>query len=646
MDIKLKSLMCNNFKGIKHITINADGKNISVFGDNGTGKTSLFDAFLWLLFDKDSSNRKDFGIKTLDEKGEVIHGLEHEVFAVLLVDDKELSLRKIYKEKWTKRRGEAERILTGHETNYWVDDVPVKKSEYQNRISELINEDVFKLLTNIFYFNQYLKWQERRELLLQIAGDVSDEVVFASSDKLKELKAVIGDKSINDYKKIINERITKLNNEIKMIPVRIDEIKRGMPDLNGDIDYDRLETLRESIKNQIENIDRELTNANKSIQAYRQKQSELFNLKQQLFDLKRKLEYEVSREFIEAENKKLRLQEQILIYNRNLEAEQRYVDSSKSVLAKLEKEITDLRKQWEEVNAEKFEGPGEDMRCHTCGQTLPQKMIEETITKMEENFKKDKRRRLADISTAGKTKAAEKKNLEENIAKINSDIAEIKNKIETIQKEINSIVTPEKQEIDYSKHPEYLDLQNRIAALESELNQPVENHTDKLLKEKRELTAELEQINSTLNNRDVIESSKKRIEELRKHERDIADRILDMEKKQYLIEEFIKTKVNILESSINSKFKYARFKMFNVLVNGALEECCETLVDGVPFADANTASKINIGLDIINTLTKYYGITAPIFIDNRESVNDLIETDSQIVNLVVSKDKRLKVEVE
>lgn len=646
MDIKLKSLMCNNFKGIKHITINADGKNISVFGDNGTGKTSLFDAFLWLLFDKDSSNRKDFGIKTLDEKGEVIHGLEHEVFAVLLVDDKELSLRKIYKEKWTKRRGEAERILTGHETNYWVDDVPVKKSEYQNRISELINEDVFKLLTNIFYFNQYLKWQERRELLLQIAGDVSDEVVFASSDKLKELKAVIGDKSINDYKKIINERITKLNNEIKMIPVRIDEIKRGMPDLNGDIDYDRLETLRESIKNQIENIDRELTNANKSIQAYRQKQSELFNLKQQLFDLKRKLEYEVSREFIEAENKKLRLQEQILIYNRNLEAEQRYVDSSKSVLAKLEKEITALRKQWEEVNAEKFEGPGEDMRCHTCGQTLPQKMIEETITKMEENFKKDKRRRLADISTAGKTKAAEKKNLEENIAKINSDIAEIKNKIETIQKEINSIVTPEKQEIDYSKHPEYLDLQNRIAALESELNQPVENHTDELLKEKRELTAELEQINSTLNNRDVIESSKKRIEELRKHERDIADRILDMEKKQYLIEEFIKTKVNILESSINSKFKYARFKMFNVLVNGALEECCETLVDGVPFADANTASKINIGLDIINTLTKYYGITAPIFIDNRESVNDLIETDSQIVNLVVSKDKRLKVEVE
>lgn len=362
MDIKLKSLMCNNFKGIKHITINADGKNISVFGDNGTGKTSLFDAFLWLLFDKDSSNRKDFGIKTLDEKGEVIHGLEHEVFAVLLVDDKELSLRKIYKEKWTKRRGEAERILTGHETNYWVDDVPVKKSEYQNRISELINEDVFKLLTNIFYFNQYLKWQERRELLLQIAGDVSDEVVFASSDKLKELKAVIGDKSINDYKKIINERITKLNNEIKMIPVRIDEIKRGMPDLNGDIDYDRLETLRESIKNQIENIDRELTNANKSIQAYRQKQSELFNLKQQLFDLKRKLEYEASREFIEAENKKLRLQEQIIIYNRNLEAEQRYVDSSKSVLAKLEKEITDLRKQWEEVNAEKFEGPGEDMR--------------------------------------------------------------------------------------------------------------------------------------------------------------------------------------------------------------------------------------------------------------------------------------------
>jgi DNA repair exonuclease SbcCD ATPase subunit len=646
MDIRLKSLICNNFKGIQHFELHADGKNVSVYGDNGTGKTSLFDAFLWLLFDKDSSNRKDFGIKTVDERGEVIHGLEHEVSAVLLIDDKELSLRKVYQEKWTKRRGEADRLLTGHETNYWIDDVPVKKSEFTDKIAGLINEDVFKLLTNVLYFNQHLKWQERRELLLQIAGDVSDEVVFASSDKLQELKAVIGTRSIDDYKKIIKERITKLNNEIKLIPVRIDEIKKGMPELSSDIDYDGLEALRESLKKQIEDIDKQLADVNTPTQIYRQKQSDLFELKQQLFDLERKLEREASKGFAEAESKKFRLQEQIVAYNRNLEAEQRYVESCKSLVAKLDKEIIYLRKQWGEVNAERFERPGGDMRCQSCGQTLPLQKIEETIAKMEENFEKDKSRRLADISSIGKAKAAEKQNLEESIAKASSSIADLMSKIEAAQKEINSIVTPEKQEIDYSKHPEYLELQTRIAALETELNQPAENHTDDLLKKKRELAAELQQVNSTLNNRDVIENSKKRIEELRKHERDVADMILDMEKKQYLIEEFIKAKVNILESSINSKFKYARFKMFSVLVNGALEECCETLVDGVPFADANTASKINIGLDIINTLTKHYGITAPIFVDNRESVNELIKTDSQVVNLIVSKDKKLKVEVQ
>lgn len=113
-----------------------------------------------------------------------------------------------------------------------------------------------------------------------------------------------------------------------------------------------------------------------------------------------------------------------------------------------------------------------------------------------------------------------------------------------------------------------------------------------------------------------------------------------------MTEEFVRTKVHLLEEKINSKFKYARFKLFKDQINGGLEETCETLYEGVPYSSGlNNAARINVGLDIINTLNDYYGITAPIFVDNSEAVTKLINTNSQILSLIVSeKDKQLRVE--
>ena len=148
-----------------------------------------------------------------------------------------------------------------------------------------------------------------------------------------------------------------------------------------------------------------------------------------------------------------------------------------------------------------------------------------------------------------------------------------------------------------------------------------------------------------LNNRDVAERTRARIEELKAEERQLAAQISVLEGHRYLIELFIKVKVNLLEDSINSRFRTVKFKLFDVQINGAVVECCETMINGVPWADANNAGRVNAGLDIINTLSGHYGVSAPIFIDFRESVNELIETNSQIINLVVSQDPKLRVEV-
>jgi AAA15 family ATPase/GTPase len=183
-EIRLLSLSLKNFKGIRQFTLQANGQDVKVYGDNATGKTTLFDAFVWLLFDKDSQNKKDFAIKTLDKDGQVLHGLEHEVEGVFLIDGKQLSLRKVFSEKWTKKRGSAEKQFSGHTTEYYIDGVPLKKKEYDQLISDLIDEDVFKLLTNPSYFNEQLHWQDRRKILLQVCGDITDEEVIASNAEL------------------------------------------------------------------------------------------------------------------------------------------------------------------------------------------------------------------------------------------------------------------------------------------------------------------------------------------------------------------------------------------------------------------------------------------------------------------------------
>lgn len=114
-----------------------------------------------------------------------------------------------------------------------------------------------------------------------------------------------------------------------------------------------------------------------------------------------------------------------------------------------------------------------------------------------------------------------------------------------------------------------------------------------------------------------------------------------------MCEEFIRTKVELLEGSINNKFAGSiSFKLFNKQINGGLNECCEATVNGVPFSNANTASQINAGLSIVNTLCNHFDVQAPIFIDNAESVNKIGETDSQLIKLIVSLDNTLKVEVE
>src|SRR5699024_10592144 len=299
--IKLLNLKLTNFKGIKSFELNANGEDMKVFGENATGKTTIFDAFVWLLFGKDSQNSTQFEIKTLRD-GKPIHKLNHEVEATLLVNGQELTLKKVYKEKWTKKRGSVTESFSGHTTDYYIDGVPSKKKEYDEMIGSIVNEDVFKLLTNPLYFNEQLKWQDRRKTLLEIAGDITDEEIISSNESLAKLTEILGNRSIDDHKKVIVAKRKEINQELERIPIRIDEINRNLPDVSGlndeeietklndlsskiDAKNEQINNLRNGskvneIKKQISDIDLQIANVRN--EHTQNEQQELFKLKTRL----------------------------------------------------------------------------------------------------------------------------------------------------------------------------------------------------------------------------------------------------------------------------------------------------------------------------------------------------------------------------
>src|SRR3972149_3066745 len=140
--VTIKKLTLINFKGIKSLSIDFKPEGLSVFGDNETGKTTLIDSFLWNLFGKDSTDRKDFNVKTLDKNNQAIPKIDHEVTCILDIDGTILTLKRCLKEIWRKKRGSEETEFSGHETLFWADDVPLQAGEYTAKISSIIDENV------------------------------------------------------------------------------------------------------------------------------------------------------------------------------------------------------------------------------------------------------------------------------------------------------------------------------------------------------------------------------------------------------------------------------------------------------------------------------------------------------------------------
>lgn len=658
--IELLNLKLVNFKGIKEFELNAAGSDIKVFGDNATGKTTLFDAFVWLLFNKDSNNRSDFDIKTLDKAGNVINKLDHEVEATLLIDERQLVLRKVYFEKWTKKKGSITSSFTGHKTDYYMNGVPSNKKDFDESIKDVVEEEVFKLLTSPNYFNESIHWKDRRSLLLEVAGEVTDEDVIASDPKLSKLLEVLNGNSIEDHKKIIASKRRDINKEIERIPIRIDEINRNMP-IVSDSDETKIKEKMESLLNEIDQKHEQINSINNG--------SEVNELKKQISDIELQIS-NVRNDHTQNEQNELfklktRLQEEqsnLTIMRNNLSNKNDQFKSNESRIKEYQSQMERLRQEGTD-NAQYYKDQNElafdhenNCVCPTCEQDMPEEKVEEAVS----NFNRNKSKLLEQIVKRQEEINSNGKELKEKVAAVDEENEMIQKEIDKVTeqglqkaKEIKKIEAnieeTQKEVKPIEGNEEYIKLNDKKKTLQEKTTKLEQSVSESVSKAQAEVLALKEQQNELqvdLNTIKQTEQSKARIEELEAQERKLAAEFEELEHQLHLTEEFTRTKVNMLTENINKKFKYARFNLFKENLNGGLEEICDTTFDGVPYGSGlNNAARINVGLDIIRTLSEHYGVQAPIFVDNAESITQLIDIDSQIISLVVSEgDKELRVE--
>lgn len=638
--MKINRLTLTNFKCHDMLNLIFDGRSTSIYGDNATGKTSIYDALTWLLFGKDSAGNgeKNIDIKPLDASGQVRdHQAITSVEAELDVDGEIITLERTYREIWSTKRGSSEAVYDGNTSDYYIDGVPHKKNAFDARIKELVPEDVFRLLTSVSYFASDMKWQDRRATLFDIAGTLTDREIMAANGQFQLLLDSMGKLELTEYKaKILSQRkgLTGIRDDT---PTRISECQKTLEDMQG-IDFEEAKEQEEALACQQEELSRKLIALENN---------------STLSDLQMKLrEAKLERDTLESKNRAYRQEQSAGVpdtraMERTIQSERLRVETLVTLMTAVKKDIegyqTDIaasREEWIRVNGEAFTGG----ICPTCGQSLPFEQLQKATTDFEEK-KKQKLQAIMNKGNRYKESCANAeqrlKDLEQEKAKMEENIQVLVQQLETVK--ANAVVISDMA--DYSKNIQVL--QEKCTSIQTEIQRIMQDSAQEKEGIRTKLSAvndQLRLVRSVIAKEDVRDRTMKRIQQLKADAKNAAEALEAIEKMLYLMEEFTRYKARFVEDGINSLFSLATFRLFREQANGGLEERCDVVYKGVPYMGLNNGAKINVGIDIINTLSRHYGVTVPLFVDNAEAVTRLLDCEAQVIRLVVSEnDKELRI---
>lgn len=641
--MKIVSVSLQNFKGCKKATYTFNGKNTTITGVNGSGKTTIFDVVTWILWGKDSLDNAKFEVRPLDENGEPVHNIDIVGLVVFDMEDgHEVELKKIQKENWVKKRGSENPVLQGNGNEYEIDGYPKSDKEFKEYVNSIVSDDLFKMLTNPVYFPN-MPWKEQRAVVMKLASKVSDVEL---AKKLKKFEPLLDElskaPSTDDIKAKYQKSVNELKKKQTEIPIRIDEISNN----KEEIDVAELEILKNSLNEQIADVKNQISDTDKQCEEYQKLSDGIMELKFAESDLQRKANEELVAKKKEIQSKIDKNNEYLYNISDTIQKNNREIANYQHYIETAERDRANLKSEWEKVNSEAFDES--TTICPTCNRKLDTGKIKSLMN----TFEKSKADRLARIEEIGIEAKKNIENAQEMISKLeqcNEDNLANQKKLEKEVADLEKQLSELPESIDVTGTEEYQVIHFKLKEAEEMMNKM--NSADDI---RNSLNRELQDLQSQL-----IECEKKialseknvefeeRISELQAELKEVGTKIASQEKVLYLLDEFIKYKLNKISNGINSMFDGVGFKLFDIQLNGGVKEVCECTVNGVPYGSLNNGHRIIAGLQIIKVLQKMYGVYLPIFIDNAESVNDfnIPDMDCQLIKLIVADNKDLKVEV-
>lgn len=656
MEIRFEKLIIKNFKGVTSLAVNFLHDVTCIMGANHTGKTTTADAINWVLFGKNSQGLTSFGIDPKDENNDIIHHLDNSVELVMRVfadTQSEISLKKIRKEIWSKQRGSDQEVLTGHTVDCFVNGEKMTAKDYQTYVDGICKESLFKAITSPEYFPR-LKADSQRTLLVKMVGIKSLADIAAENADLKSMLSKINgddEAAIERYREHLAYSMKEVKKELQDIPPRISENADIVNKIKNDgSDFDAMRRKLDSVNKSISDCDKQLADATAVINADYDKRvakrKEINECRTEMTTIENRYNT-ANRDAEDKHSKEVRaLQSQLDDINFRLGEEQNAAKRYQSALDDIALRKDDFRKRWQEVEDMQFVMGDDDNKCPTCGQILPDDMLEHKREELEKNF--------------NLLKAAKQDKLDEEAKQIKDDQERLTARLENSQRTIDEMqeqVTKTREQMDgakdvvvekksYKDDAEYLKLGDKLTNLQEELDNmtSLPDNSQSITGKKQELMNKRDEIMRLLNDEKELKDREARIAELEETQRTLNQQLTNYEKEDSSAEMFEHAVIADLENRVNELFSTVRFKMFEQLINGNVRPTCQLTMHGVPYSDLSNSEKILAGLECVRAMQRHTGVCAPIVIDNCESVNRFPDDiGCQMILLYVSTDRELKI---
>lgn len=640
--IKLMRLSVRDFKGIASRDINFGGKDAVISGRNGEGKTSIYDALCWLLTGKDARGNQPesegFNIKPRDKDGNVLAGVMPTVAGVFEVDGEDITFKKVFKEKWEKPRGAAEAKFSGHTTEHYIDDIPRKEAEYRRIVGELVNEDAFRMLTDVYRFPAALKWQERRKLLFDLCGVQDDAAIMAADARFTPLVAAIGRWTVEEYKQSLKAQRRSVNGALELLPIRIDETEKSVAPLR-DMDFAQISADIAKLEDGKRNLEAELYDITHNT-ALAGARNELRRLQNELDKLMLENDAHRRSQEVPVMDPRPALRREMDSIRAAQAREENAAESLKSQIKMADMRLDDYREEWKRINKETYHG--KDI-CPTCGQPLPAERVQQAKVRFEQD-KKARLDRLKADSDLVKTCIEDQRRV---LRGHQTEIDRLEECAAALTRDLDAATVPDAPVIEdlpgYAEHAQTLSEKFEHARQKCmQLEQDSETRARQIEVQIIDVEGDLAGLREEYAKKSNIAAAEQRIRELRDDQRTQGAELDRIDGMLYLCEEFTRYKADSITDAINGRFRRASFRLFREQINGGLEDCCDVMMEGRPYGSLSDGEKIKIGLDIVQTLSEFYCVRVPLFVDRAESVTNFPELGTQVIRLMV-EDKDMEV---